>query len=360
MPKSFHKAWDKFQLPLPFTRVRIVLRRALRPGHIPEETGLDDAAMQRAMADPGTAYARTCGKSAHARNFLQYWPRPWGDALGFGPVGRAGDNLGNLLWLALPKRRRTMATDAVARHLGVPYAEARRIARASFSSNCRSFLELLLARRADWHFMTERLEYADPDNLAAASVDPEPAVMATAHLGSWELMAGALQLVHHRQHKGIVIRTTKDEALNRLILRLRTRPGVQIIEHRNASRPTLEILRQGGSVAFLVDHNCRRSEAVFLPFLGETAAVNMGPALLAVRAKAAIWPVFMMRASEGRYRLHMGEPLRTSTLKGSIQERVRQAAAFYTRAVEEQIRSYPEQWFWMHRRWKTRPGQENR
>ncbi len=281
-----------------------------------------------------------------------------GDALGFGPVSMAGDQLGKLLWLALPKRR-AIATKAVAEHLNLPYGEARRIARSSFSNSCRSFLELLLARRADWHFMTERLQYADPQNLAAVCADPEPAVLATAHLGAWELLAGAQQLVLDRPAKGIVIRNTKDEAMNRLIFRLRTRPGVRIIEHRNASGPTLEILRQRGAVAFLVDHNCRRDEAVFLPFLGETAAVNMGPALLAVRAKAAIWPAFMTRLPEGRYCLHVGEPLRTSSLKGSIRDRVRQAAEFYTQAVEKQVRATPEQWFWMHRRWKTRPEQEN-
>lgn len=280
-----------------------------------------------------------------------------GDALGYGPVGKAGELLGRLLWLSLPKRR-AIATDAVARHLDVPYEQARRIARASFSSNCRSFLELLLARRADWRFMAERIECVDPDNLAAMNTDTEPAIVAAAHLGSWEFLAGATQLMLQRPSKGFVIRTTKDQAFNRLILRLRTRPGVRVIEHRNAARPTLKILRQGGAVAFLVDHNCRRNEAVFLPFLGETAAVNMGPALLAVRAGAAIWPVFMVRAPEKRHRLHVGEPLRTSTLTGSIQERVRVAAEFYTQAVEEQIRKTPEQWFWMHRRWKTQPEQK--
>ncbi len=280
-----------------------------------------------------------------------------GDSFGFGPVGRAGDLLGKLLWQILPKRR-VIATKAVAEHLGVPDDVARRIARASFSSNCRSFMELLLARRADWRFMIEKLEYADPDNLAVANADTEPAVMATAHLGSWELMASALQLVLDRPPKCIVVRNTKDQALNRMILRLRTRPGVRIIEHRNAARPTLEILRQGGTAAFLVDHNCRRSEALFLPFLGEIAAVNMGPAVLAVRAKAAIWPAFMTRAPEGGYRLHVGKPLRTSLLTGSIHERVRQAAEFYTQAVEQQVRQTPEQWFWMHRRWKTRPETE--
>ncbi len=277
-----------------------------------------------------------------------------GDSLGFGPVGRAGDLLGTLLWQALPKRR-AIATQSVASHLGVSQDAARRIAKASFSSNCRSFLELLLARRTDWRFMTEKLEYADPQNFAAVRADTEPAVLATAHLGSWELLASALQLILDKSPKCIVVRTTKDQALNRMILRLRTRPGVRIIEHRNAAGPTLEILRQGGAAAFLVDHNCHRSEAIFLPFLGEIAAVNIGPAVLAVRAKAAIWPAFMTRVPNGRYRLHVGEPLRTSQLKGSVKERVRRAAEFYTQAVERQIRQTPEQWFWMHRRWKTRP-----
>ena len=74
----------------------------------------------------------------------------------------------------------------------------------------------------------------------------------------------------------------------------------------------------GGAAAFLTDHNCSRSEAVFLPFLGRVAAVNMGPAVLALRAKAPIIPVFLLRRPDGRYEYLVEPPLETAGLTGGI------------------------------------------
>jgi KDO2-lipid IV(A) lauroyltransferase len=135
---------------------------------------------------------------------------------------------------------------------------------------------------------------------------------------------------------------------------LRGARGMLMIDHRKASDIVLPKLRAGGVAAFLVDHNTSRKEAMFLPFLEDTAAVNMGPASLALRAKAAVYPVFLIRDGKGGHILHLLPPLHTATLEGSIKERVQAIAAFYTDAVAEMVRRHPEQWFWMHRRWKTR------
>jgi KDO2-lipid IV(A) lauroyltransferase len=90
-----------------------------------------------------------------------------------------------------------------------------------------------------------------------------------------------------------------------------------------------------------------------MPFLGEEAAVNAGPALLAVRGKALVWPVVLVR--EGKdYVFRLLKPLDTAELTGTREENIQTAARFYTDAIEEFIREHPEQWFWMHDRWKTK------
>lgn len=277
-----------------------------------------------------------------------------GEALDFGGVERLGNLAGELLWRLLPSRRK-LAVTAVARHLGLPPHVAADLARQSFRHTGRAFCETFLTRRADWRFHAERLRFATPDTARALQEDPEPAVLACAHLGSWELLAGVLHLSLPRPRKGIVVREGHDAALNQLLRRQRGRPGVEIVSHRGAAPKVLRILHKGGACAFLVDHNTRRDEAVFLPFLGETAAVNAGPAVLALRAKAAVWPVFLIREPQGRYALHVLEPLRTASLPGSQSERITAVAAFYTAAVERAVQRWPEQWFWMHKRWKTRP-----
>ena len=90
--------------------------------------------------------------------------------------------------------------------------------------------------------------------------------------------------------------------------------------------------------------------------------MNAGPALLAVRSGAVVWPCFLVREPDGegraRYAFELHPPLDTTGLEGSREEKIRRTAMFYTEAVEATVRAHPEQWFWMHRRWKTRPPGE--
>ena len=279
-----------------------------------------------------------------------------GRGLSFETVAAVGRVLGRFFWRVLAARRR-LALEAMAFHLDMEPEKAEVLARLSFQHNFRSFLEIFLTRKLDWRFVSERLRVHDPDVLSSLQQSARPMVVATGHLGAWEFM-GCVRLLFPSKPSQVVVRRPKDAALHKTMLRLRARPGMEVVEHRKAAFRVLRLLRRGGMTGFLVDHNCGRDEAVFLPFLNKIAAVNMGPALLAVRAKALLCPVFLIREDPGSYALHMDEPLDTETLTGSREERVRTAAEFYTRAVEKYVRLYPEQWFWMHKRWKTRPPDE--
>ena len=157
----------------------------------------------------------------------------------------------------------------------------------------------------------------------------------------------------------IVVRKSRDEAMNRLMHRLRTRPHLESVWHRNAAPRVLRHMRRRqGYTAFLVDHNCNRHEAIFLPFLGREAAVNKGPAVLAVRGGAIVAPLYLLRADAGKYVAHIDEPLDTAELSGEREEKVEQVARYYTAMAEKWVRVAPEQWYWMHKRWKTRPPEE--
>lgn len=280
-----------------------------------------------------------------------------GGKLNVASAARLGDALGRAMWRVLPSRR-ALAASAIAERLGVEPDEAVCLARESFRHNARSFIEIMLTRRMDLRFIRERLTFADPERVRFLAETPRPVVFATAHLGAWELQAGSLN-VYPGKRKVIVVRRPKDRALHEVMTRLRTRPRVDVVPHRQAVMPVLRTLRKGGMAAFLVDHNCTRDEAIFLPFLGRLAAVNVGPALLAVRAGALVVPGFLVRSPGNGYVQYFDEPLDTETLQGDRDARIAATAAFYTEAVERYVRRFPEQWFWMHRRWKTRPPEED-
>ncbi len=273
---------------------------------------------------------------------------------GFSGIRFLGNAVGSLIWLAVPGRR-ALATRNVSERLGIGPGPAADVARESFRSTGRSFLEILLTRRFG---LDSPLLRNDPeDSLDRLRACGRPIVAATAHFGAWELLASMLgQLYADPRPRLVVVRKYSDPAVHAFIEGQRQAQGAQMVGHRQAAMSVLRALRNNGIVAFLVDHNTKREEAAFIPFLGKEAAVNLGPAILAVRAKALIWPVALARDG-GNYVFRTQEPLDTALLDGSFEDRVLRAAEFYTKAVENFVRSEPEQWFWMHDRWKTRPKQ---
>jgi KDO2-lipid IV(A) lauroyltransferase len=271
----------------------------------------------------------------------------------------AGEILGRLMWTALPARRRA-ATRAIEHHLRLPPDAASNLARDNFRHTGRSFLEIMHTRKLDHRFMRDRVRIEGKENLERVIRLQRPIVGVSAHMGAWELLSGLLALSFSDRKAQIVVRQPKDPLLKELMTHFRQRDNVEIVGRKLAAPKVQSNLKKKGISAFLVDHNCGRSQAVFLPFLQEYAAVNMGPALLALRCRAVVWPVFMLR-EDGDYLIHCGEPLDTQNVEGAtLRERVEHVAAFYTREVESMVRRFPEQWFWMHKRWKTRPAWEKR
>lgn len=271
--------------------------------------------------------------------------------LGFPGLALLGNGVGHLIWHFVPSRRK-LAVANIEKHLCMSRKDAEKTAHASFCHTGRAFLEILLTGK--FGMDSPRLRIDSPELMQRLRECDRPIVAATAHFGSWELLASMLgQLYAPPRPRMVVVRRYHDEAVQAFIASCREATGADMIGHRNAAMSVIRALHHRGIVAFLVDHNTSPSEAEFLPFLDEVAAVNMGPALLAVRAKALIWPVALTREG-GQYVFRLQEPLDTATLEGSRDDQVKAAAAFYTQAIERFVRKEPEQWFWMHDRWKTR------
>lgn len=397
--KVFHKAWDRFRLPLPFSRVCVLFGEAYS---IPPDT-LDEDGLVRERARleekltallpdnrmptpaiwstliPGATLSRGAAGDKPALEPGQSWLpaalKEMGDhiadwpyyltewlikRLGFTGTRHVGNALGALMWLILPGRRR-MAVSNVKRHLGVSQAEATRIARASFKHTARSFLELFLVSRFD-ELRERGLFSGENEEALRRFVEYDgPMVAITGHIGAWELQNGVLGRMIKPGRCSVVVRRQKNLRAYAHIKRWRESVGVRIFDHREAARKVLRVLcRERGLTAFLVDHNCSVREAIFLPFLGRTAAVNVGPAVLSVRSRAIIWPAHLIRVGDKaeRYLFCQDEPLRPEDYAGPPDEAIAKVAAYYTASVESIIRRYPEQWLWMHKRWKTRPPDE--
>ena len=274
--------------------------------------------------------------------------------LGLRQSQHLGQALGRIMWYLLPGRRK-LATRAIQKHLDLGLEESRKLAKDNFQRTGCSFFELFLNRQVDFRFAQNNVRIIDPEGFFHILRQKRPIVLVSGHLGSWELLAGVISLYSQPRPTQAVMHFSRNQELNRLLTHFRQKSSTEVISNRKTTTQIVRHLKRNGMTGFLVDHNCTRRKALFLPFLQDTAAVNKGPATLAYLTKALVWPVFVIRTPCGGFELHHQTPLDSLTLKGDKTDIIRQISLFYTRVVQEMVYSYPEQWFWMHNRWKTRP-----
>lgn len=271
-------------------------------------------------------------------------------------ISSLGQVAGKAMWFFLPQRR-NMTIEAINYHLELEKEKARQIAYSNFKHMGRAFFELFLNRKIDHRFVESHISIKNPENLFQVVSEKRPIVSITAHLGAWELLAGILSLYFRDRPAQIITQRIKNPSLNQLVLHFRKHSGVDILYNKQSSRKIFRCLKNIGISAFLADHNCGRRKAIFLPFFKKYAAVNMGPAFLATHSQALLWPVFLLRDNK-QYIFYPQKPLDTLALTGSNEEKVAKAAYFYTKTIENMVKEYPDQWFWMHKRWKTQPKSE--
>jgi KDO2-lipid IV(A) lauroyltransferase len=175
-------------------------------------------------------------------------------------------------------------------------------------------------------------------------------LFATAHLGNWELSAFAHGLLSKPMN--VVVRPLDNPLINELVERRRALSGNTLLSKRDFARSILQALRRNEAVGILVDQNSSVENGVFVPFFGRSACANVTFARLAARSGAAVIPGFAVwRAEEKRYVLRFYPPVEMTGDAGADTARIQAA-------VESAIREYPDQWLWIHRRWKTRPEGE--
>lgn len=173
-----------------------------------------------------------------------------------------------------------------------------------------------------------------------------------AHIGNWELMAPFITMSCGYK-AAVVVRPFDDPKVDRAIDALRTRGGVTTIPKDNAGRKIVRLLKEGYLVGILIDQSPREN-GVPVTFFDAPCWATIAPVMIAVRAKVPILPVTSIRNERGEYTLHFYPPLemtRTGDLRADLVYNSQRCQD----AVEAIVRETPEQWLWLHRRWKERP-----
>ncbi len=177
----------------------------------------------------------------------------------------------------------------------------------------------------------------------------------TAHFGNWELGSFAHGVYGYPCH--FIVRELDNPLMDRLINHYRCLSGGKAIEKRDFARQVLRAFAQGEAVGILIDQNMLLGDGVFVDFFGRAACTTTGPARVAKKTGAAI--ILGLVIWDAKLRKHR---LRFESVdwipRDDPEEEIRVNTANFTRLIEEYVRRYPEQWLWVHRRWKTRPPGE--
>lgn len=245
-------------------------------------------------------------------------------------------------------------------HLAIAFPDEspawrRRVARRSYMHLGREAAMLFRMSRWSKADIAERVRLIDFDMVREAIGENKGVVVLTGHLGNWEL-AGA-GIAAHGLPIDVVGKGMANPHFERDIFSTRERLGMRVIKMNDAPKRVLRSLRQGRVTALLGDQNAHR-HGVFVPFFGKFAATLRGPALFAIRAGVPVFVGFAIREPGWAQRYVLVARRLEYETTGDLNDDIHSLLLAYHRALEEAIRETPDQYFWQHRRWKTRPAEE--
>jgi len=196
----------------------------------------------------------------------------------------------------------------------------------------------------------EWIRYDGLENFTAAQAKGKGVLVATAHLGNWELSAFSHALMSAPMH--IVVRPLDNKRFDDWVERRRALSGNHIIHKKDAAREILRALAAGDAVGILIDQNTAPAEGVFIDFFGRKACAGTAFVKFAHHTGATVVPGYALWSeAEKRYILRFDPEI---AMGGDVQNDTQRVHA----ALEHVIRKHPDQWLWLHRRWKTRPPGE--
>lgn len=260
------------------------------------------------------------------------------------------------IWFLVDARHRGIALNNLELAWGDELDESarRNIARRNFIHLSRVMLEVPYLRKLTPENLDNYVNFHGLEHFNAALDKGKGLLVLASHFGNWEMMALGFSLRYHPAN--LVVRPLDNPILDTLINGIRTRGGNELITKKGSVRSVLRLLGQGEVVVLLIDQNLAWYDGVFVPFFKEIACTNKALAVLAMRTGAPVIPVYNVRQPDGSYQV-VFEPEVELVRSGDTTRDIEDNTANFNRVIESYVRRYPEQWFWVHQRWKTRPYQ---
>lgn len=261
----------------------------------------------------------------------------------------------------LDKKHQAMTVNNLALAFGTTKTDQEKfaIARETYRHFGAMVFDLISLGRPGWRRLERMVEFEGIENYERARAAGRGVLLVAAHFGNWEIHA-----VAHGYRFGpmtVVARLQGNPHLDRWLERIRTISGNTVLYKQRALARMMRLVKDGKTVAVLIDQNVARQDGVFVEFFGRLAATTPVASRLAIKTGAALVPVFTLPLADGRYRLIYEKPVDGSLYSDPVESRaVHNLTQSCATVLEGYVRRNPELWLWMHRRWQTRPAEERR
>jgi len=264
-----------------------------------------------------------------------------------------GRQLGNV-WYHLDFEHRNVAIQNLQMVFGreKSASEIRDIAHRTFRNLGMMAMEFFRIPRMDVKTFKKRVKIEGLEEALKLFQKGKGIFLLLSHFGNWEMM-GVMSKVIGQPIMVLAKPMKRKEWLDDWIGKIRSASGLEVISTVNASRKVMRGLSQNRVVGILIDQRAKRSEGIWADFFGRKAPTTPGLAVLAMKTGAPVLPVFMVRDGFRGHRLIIKEPL-DLIRTGDVKKDVEANTELFNRVLESMIRQYPDQWFWVHRRWERK------
>jgi KDO2-lipid IV(A) lauroyltransferase len=261
-----------------------------------------------------------------------------------------------ILYFAQPRRRQIGNRNLAMALPDLRERDRRAIVRQVFANVGRLLGEFSQFPKLSRREIESLVVYDGFEHYKAAADQHRGVLLLTGHVGSWELCAFAHGV--YGNPLSFLVRRIDNPLIDGMINRYRGLSGNRTIDKNKSARAVLAALGRNEQVGVLIDVNVLEEQGVFCDFFGIPACSTTGLAIFALRSGAPVVPGFLIWDEELRKHRLRFEPEVPLVRTGDFKEEVRLNTERFTRIVEEQVRRYPDQWLWVHRRWQTRPTGE--
>lgn len=233
------------------------------------------------------------------------------------------------------------------------YKERKRIARRSIENMVMTFAEFIRSSRMSDKAILKRIKVEGIEKFDEALKTKKGIITITGHIGNWEYIAFYFGIKKYNPH--VLVRPLDNPKLDKYLEAWRAKRGSVCVDRRGDLRIIFKALKENCPVAFLCDQNF--IEGVYVNFFGYPAATPSGPIAMAVKTGAPVIIMYDIPDRKGRHKIVISDVFEIEK-KETKEETITHNTQRYTKALEDIIRKYPENWLWVHPRWNTRPNGE--